>query len=100
MFEIWDGLDFFSFDTYKLERHREKQDTSWTDKLRNWQWVLISLVILIGTIVLLYSDFNKLGSIKSYQRIIEPGNYFVADVEDLHVVTRIDYQDISSWVNP
>lgn len=70
------------------------------DKLRNWQFTILTLFILITTIILLWSDFGKLGTIKSYQRIKEPGSKFNADVENLHILTSVDYQDISSWANP
>lgn len=61
---IWDGNGFFGTDDTKLARLNGKPVTFFS-KFTSIRWIIITFGSLIGAFVILISEINKFGDIKS-----------------------------------
>ena len=61
---LWNGLDFFSFETTELDRQKGEPDAC-CDKLRNIQFLSIMLLYLILFVVIVGGEISQYDTQKS-----------------------------------
>lgn len=75
---LWDGLTFFGFDKTKLERIRGKK-VSFSDKFRDFQWVIISFVTASLIIFIVVEESHKYGEVKQQNIQLVVNETFIFD---------------------
>ena len=61
---LWDGIGFFTYIDYKLDRLKG-QDITFMTKLKNKPYVISRVTVLAIAIYIVLSEYGKLGEIKS-----------------------------------
>jgi len=61
---LWDGIGFFTYIDYKLDRLKG-QDVTFVTKLKNKPYVISRVAVLVIAAYIILSEYGKLGEIKS-----------------------------------